>query len=78
MTRPKKPWYSDRVNQQKQVVRKREKTWRKYRQHHHWTALQVEQEKYKIMLNTTKQETLGNEIAECGNNTKNYTHWLST
>ena len=22
------------------------------------------------MLNTTKQETLGNEIAECGNNTK--------
>ena len=24
------------------------------------------------------QETVGNEIAECGNNTKNCTHWLST
>ena len=42
VTRPKKPWYSDRVKQQKQVLRKREKTWRKYKHHHHWTALQVE------------------------------------
>ena len=65
VTRPKKPWYSDRVKQQKQVLRKREKTWREYKQQHHWTALQVKQEKYKIILNTTKQETLGNEIAEC-------------
>ena len=33
-------------------------------------SLQVEQEKYKILLNTTKQETLSSEIAECGNNAK--------
>ena len=42
VTRPKKPWYSERVKQQKQVLRKREKTWRKYKQHHHWRALQAQ------------------------------------
>ena len=40
--------------------------------HHHWMALQVEQEKYKILLNSTKEETLGNGIADCGNNTKKW------
>ena len=47
VTRPKKPWYSDSVKQQKQVVRKREKTMRKYKHHHHWKHI-------KLIEKTTK------------------------
>ena len=67
VTRPKKPWYSDSVKQQKQVVRKRHGENTNNTTNGWHSKLN---KKITKSYNTTKQETLGNEIAECGNTTK--------
>ena len=44
--RTRVPWYTKDLKQQKQIVRKREQIWRKYRAEHQWIALKMERKKY--------------------------------
>ena len=48
--RKKKPWFRDDLKQQKRVVRRREKVFRKYQSQSCWTALVRERKKYRKML----------------------------
>ena len=43
--RQKTPWFNQQVLEQKRMVRKSERTWKKYKQQHHWKALSDEKEK---------------------------------
>ena len=70
--KPNIPWYSKQVEIQKGIVRRHEKLWQKYKykQNHLWVALQIEREKYKNLLTTTKTETSSNKVLECKQDTK--------
>ena len=57
-TRPKNPWFTPELKLQKQAVRCREKAWTKYKEQHHWQALQTECNKYKSLLKSIKRKTL--------------------
>ena len=69
-TRPKNPWFTPQLKVQKQAVRCREKAWRKYKEQHHWQALQTEHNKYKSLLKSIKRKTLTERVDECRHDTK--------
>ena len=50
MERKKKPWFGDDLKQQKRIVRRREKLFRRYRLKSCWTAFDMERKKYRKML----------------------------
>ena len=54
----------------KQSVRCREKAWRKYKEQHHWQALQTECNKYKSLLKSIKRKTLIERVDDCRHDTK--------
>ena len=64
------PWFNDKVKDQKQTVRRRERIWKKYRTPETWKAFNMERQKYKRMLYLAKKESISNKIIECGNNSK--------
>ena len=49
--RRSRPWFTEDIRAQKKVVHRREKIWRKYGEEQHYTALKVEHNKYRKMLN---------------------------
>ena len=69
-TRPKNPWFIPELKLQKQAVGHREKAWRKYKEQHHWQALQTECNKYKSLLKSIKRRTLTEKVDECRHDTK--------
>ena len=69
-TRPKNPWFTPELKLQNQAVRCREKAWRKYKEQHHWQALQTECNKYKSLLKSIKRKTLIEKVDECRHDTK--------
>ena len=69
-TRPKNPWFTPELKLQKQAVRCREKAWRKYKEQHHWPALQTECNTYKLLLKSIKRKKLTERVGECRHDTK--------
>ena len=69
-TRPKNLWFTPELKLQKQAVRCREKAWRKYKEQHHWQALQTKCNKYKSLLKSIKRKTLTERVDECRHDTK--------
>ena len=67
---PKCPWFTVEVKEQKQVVRRHEKVWRKYQQDHQFVALQVETKKYRKILKSAKLLTTSKLVKECKEDTK--------
>ena len=53
--RKKKTWFRDDLKQQKRIVRRREKVFRKYRSQSCWTALVRERKKYRKCFLMQKQ-----------------------
>ena len=45
--RKKKPWFGDELKEQKRIVRRREKVYRRYRLDSCWTAFDMERKKYR-------------------------------
>ena len=68
--RTRVPWYTNELKEQKQTVRRRERTWRKYRAKHQWTALKEERKKYIAMIRKAKTHMLSSQITETGKDTK--------
>ena len=68
--RTKVPWMNSIVKNQRYVVKKREKAWKKYGAEHHWTALQSERKRYKRILNYYKKGSIMEKIKECNGNAK--------
>ena len=73
MKRPKRTqnlWFNDTLWQQHTIVKNRERTWRKYRQQHHWKAYTVERNRYNCQLHYFKHQSLSKRILDCKNNAK--------
>ena len=76
--RQKVPWMTSEVKDQKQIVRRREKIWKKYGETHQWVALQRERKRYRYLLDYYKEHTLATKISECNGNIKKLYDLVST
>ena len=68
--RQKIPWFNQQVLEQKRMVRKRERTWKKHKQQHHWKAVSNEKKKYRSILRKARCEAISSKVAECKSNVK--------
>ena len=62
--RKKKPLFGDDLKQQKRIVRRREKVFRKYRLQSCWTALDRERKKYRKMLFEAKTASYSKQVKD--------------
>ena len=68
--RKKKSWYGDELIEQKRIVRRRVKVFRRYRLESCWTAFVMERRKYRRMLFDAKNICYSNQVKECKGDTK--------
>ncbi|XP_067656244.1 serine/threonine-protein phosphatase 6 regulatory ankyrin repeat subunit B-like [Haliotis asinina] len=60
--RKKKPWFTREIAQQEHKVRRRVKTFHKFRGNHHFIALKKERNQYKWMIKQAKGATISDKI----------------
>ena len=70
MERKKKPWLGDNLKEQKRIVRRREKVYRRYRLESCWTAFDMERKKYRKMLVEAKDACYNEQLKDCRGDTK--------
>ena len=76
--RKKKPWFGDDLKQQKRIVRRREKVFRKYRSQSCWTALVRERKKYRKMLFDAKTVCYSKKVEDCKGDVKGLYRMVNT
>ena len=64
------PWFTEGICEQKRVVRRYEKLWRKYRTNDMWKAFKIEKSRYQQQLKQAKTEVLTEEIIDCNMDSK--------
>ena len=68
--RETKPWYDDKLREQKRYMRKRRKIRDKYKETHQWKAYTVERSKYNKLSYMTKCDYHKNEFTSNRGNSK--------
>jgi len=63
-------WFTDEVKQQRCVVRKCERVWKRSNTDNDWKALCIERRKYRNLLHATKREMLSSKVLDCKGDTK--------
>ena len=76
--RKKKPWFGDKLKEQKRIVRRREKIYRRYRLESCWTAFDMERRKYRRMLVEAKNVCYSNQVKEYKGDTKRLYRMVNT
>ena len=76
--RKKKPWFGDDLKQQKRIVRRREKVFRKYQSQSCWTALVRERKKYRKMLFDAKTVCYSKKVEDCKGEVKGLYRMVNT
>ena len=76
--RKKKPWFGDNLKQQKRIVRRREKVFRKYRLQSCWIALDRERKKYRRMLFEAKTACYSKQVNDCRGDIKGLYKMVNT
>ena len=70
ISRKPKPWFNDKILNQKRVLRRREFIWKKYREDHQYTALKEARNKYIYEINCEKRSTLSEKVISAKGNSK--------
>ena len=68
--RPRNLWFNQEIADQKRVVRRREKIYKRYREKHQWTAYREELKNYKKMLKDQKISFYSTEVENCERDSK--------
>ena len=68
--RKKNPWHNDKIKEQKRIVQRRERVYRKYGQSHQWSPYINEKKKFRQMMKNTKTKIISEKITELRGNTK--------
>ena len=76
--RRKKFWYTKTLREQKRILRRREKIWRKYREQHQWIALKVERNRYSNLLKFTRQNSIAKQVQDIGRDSKKLYNLISS
>ena len=67
----------EELRPQNKIVRRREKIYKKYWQHHQWQALRGEMAKYKRIIWNSHKEKISNKFLEARGNTKQFYNLVS-
>ena len=70
--RENNPWFTKEVGQQKRVVRRTERAWKRGKENVQWKALCVERAKYRELIKETKRKVLNEKIKHAGQDTKEF------
>ena len=70
VVRPTNPWFDNEIRDQKKIMRKQEKKWRKYKMESDLKSFKLETVKYRQMLKKAREEKIAEKINECGNDSK--------
>ena len=76
--RKKKTWFRDNLKQQKRIVRRREKVFRKYQLQSCWIALDRERKKYRKMLFEAKTACYSKQVKDCRGDIKGMYKMVNT
>ena len=76
--RKKRPWFGDDLKQQKRIVRRREKEFRKYRLQSFWIVLNRERKKYRKMLFEAKTACYSKQVKDCRGDIKELYKMVNT
>lgn len=68
--RPPRPWYTNRLLDQKRIVRTWERVFIKYRQQHQWKAFTRERNRYNTMLKYNKRSSLASLVQSAEKDSK--------
>ena len=63
-------WFTEEVKEQKRVMRRYERIWKRTKTDEDWKALCKHKKKYRNLLKTTKREMLSAKVAECKGDAK--------
>ena len=69
-TRDQNPWFIEEVGQQKRVVRRRERIWKRNKEHHQWKAMCEERVKYRRLIKEKKTKILNEKVKHAERDTK--------
>ena len=64
-TRQTNPWLTENVRSLKKEVRRKEKTWHKYRTDDTWLAYKIVKSTYRKALKEVKTEVISGKVLEC-------------
>ena len=64
-TRQTNPWFTENVRSLKKVVRRKEKTWHKYKTDDTWSAYKIVKSTYRKALKEAKTEVISGKVLEC-------------
>ena len=78
MERRKMPWSGEEMKEQKRIVGRREKVYRRYRLKSCWTAFDIERKKYRRMLVEAKNECYSEKVKDCRGDTKRLYRMVNT
>ena len=78
MERKKKPWFGDDLKEQKRIVRRREKVYRRYRLESCWTAFDMERKKYGKMSVEAKNACYSEQVKDCRGDKKGLYRMVNT
>ena len=76
--RKKKTWFRDDLKQQKRIVRRREKVFRKYRLQSCWIAWDRERKRYRKMLFEAKTACYSKQVKDCRGDIKGLYKMVNT
>ena len=75
--KPQNLWFNNTLWEQQKIVKNRERTWRKYREQHHWKAYTMERNKYISQLHYFKQQSISKTVLDCKKDTKELFHLIN-
>ena len=64
------PWFSSKIKDQKKVVRRQEKIWRRYKEDHQLKAFNIERRRYRFILQDERKKIVSDNILEIGKDSK--------
>ena len=70
MVRPTNPWFDNEIREQKKIMRKQEKKWRRYKMESDLKSFKLERVKYRQMLKKARENKIAEKINECSNDSK--------
>ena len=69
--KPQNLWFNHTLCKWQKIVKKRQRTWNKYKQQHHWKVYTRGRNRYISQLHSLKKQSISKRVLDCEKDTKN-------
>ena len=70
LEKPQNIWFNTTLHEQWKIVKNRKRTWKKYKEQHHWKAYTMERNRYIHQLHYFKKQSVYKRVLHCKKDTK--------